>query len=85
MGGRRYRCFLRERQNASAHSVMESHLRNLLFCQTYDSVAKNIHAAVDFVKQSCKKEGKCFGKRSYCHRLTWALGRRRLIVIVIPT
>ena len=33
-----------------------------------------IPAAVDFVKQSWKKEGKCFGHRSHCHRGTSALG-----------
>ena len=55
---------------------MEKHLRNLLYCQMFDSVAKTFPAAVDFVNQSWKKEGKCFGQRSHCdsRRCTWALG-----------
>ena len=44
-----------------------------------------IPAAVDFVKQSWKKEDKCFGQRSHCHRRTWALGltHRRDVYVVI--
>ena len=37
---------------------------------------KTIPAAVDFVKQSWKKEDNWFGPRSPCHRRMWALARQ---------
>ncbi|KAK2180181.1 hypothetical protein NP493_454g04000 [Ridgeia piscesae] len=51
---------------------MERHLHNLLYCQTFDSVVKDLSCSGGFCKnlQSWKKESKCFGQCSHCHRHT---------------
>ena len=63
---------------------MESHLRNYTVKRLI-MLQKTIHPAVDLVKQSWKKMGKCFGQRSHCHQRMWALGlaHRRDVYIVI--
>ena len=50
--------------NASSHSIVERHLRNYTVKRLI-VLQKTIPAAVAFVKQSWKKEGKCFGQRSH--------------------
>ena len=47
-------------KNASAHSIMEIHLSNLLYCQTFDSVVKDHSCSGGFCNTILEERGQVF-------------------------